>query len=53
MLNEIERGQMLVFVYGPRKTTTARLPVSEKNLDLVFSAATRIHLMFHESRDIC
>ena len=37
------RGQMLVFVHGPSgsgKTATARLLVSEKNLD-VFSGTTR------------
>ena len=40
MRRDMERGQMLVFVHGPPgsgKTTTARLLVSEKNLDLVFS----------------
>ena len=39
----MERGQMLVFVHGPPgsgKSTTARLLVSEKNLDLVFSGTT-------------
>ena len=43
MRKEMEKGQMLVFVHGPPgsgKTTTARLLVSEKNLDLVFSGTT-------------
>ena len=43
MRNEMEKGQMLVFVHGPAgsgKTTTARLLVSEKNLNLVFSGTT-------------
>ena len=43
MRKDMERGQMLVFVHGPPgsgKTTTARLLVSEKNLDLVFSGTT-------------
>ena len=43
MRKDMERGQMLVFVHGPPgsgKTTTARLLVSEKNLDLVFSGPT-------------
>ena len=43
MRKEMERGQMLVFVHGPPgsgKSTTARLLVSEKNLDLVFSGTT-------------
>ena len=43
MRKEMEKGQMLVFVHGPPgsgKTTTARLLVSEKNLNLVFSGTT-------------
>ena len=43
MRKDMDRGQMLVFVHGPPgsgKTTTARLLVSEKNLDLVFSGTT-------------
>ena len=43
MRKDMERGQMLVFVHGPPgsgKSTTARLLVSEKNLDLVFSGTT-------------
>ena len=43
MRKDMERGQMLVFLHGPPrsgKTTTARLLVSEKNLDLVFSGTT-------------
>ena len=43
MHKEMEKGQMLVFVHGPPgagKTTTARLLVSEKNLNLVFSGTT-------------
>ena len=43
MRKDMERGQMLVFIHGPPgsgKTTTARLLVSEKNLDLVFSGTT-------------
>lgn len=43
MRKDMERGQMLVFVHGPPgsgKITTARLLVSEKNLDLVFSGTT-------------
>ena len=43
MRKEMEKGQMLVFVHGPPgsgKTTTARLLVSEKKLDLVFSGTT-------------
>ena len=43
MRKDMEKGQMLVFLHGPPgsgKTTTARLLVSEKNLDLVFSGTT-------------
>ena len=43
MRKEMEGGQMLVFNHGPPgsgKRTTARLLVSEKNLDLVFSGTT-------------
>ena len=43
MRKEMEKGQMLVFVHGPPgsgKTTTARLLVSEKNMDIVFSGTT-------------
>ena len=43
MRKDMERGQMLVFVHGPPgsgKTSTAKLLVSEKNLDLVFSGTT-------------
>ena len=40
MRKDMERGQMLIFIHGPPgsgKTTTARLLVSEKNFDPVFS----------------
>ena len=43
MRKEMEKGQMLVFVHRPPgsgKTTTARLLVSEKNLNLAFSGTT-------------
>ena len=43
MRKDMERGQMLAFLHSPPgsgKTTTARLLVSEKNLDLVFSGTT-------------
>ena len=43
MRKEMEKGQMLVFVHGPPgsgKTTTARLLVSEKDLEVVFSGTT-------------
>ena len=43
MRKEMEKGQMLVFVHGPPgsgKTTTARLLVSERDLEVVFSGTT-------------
>ena len=43
MRKDLKGGQMLVFNHGPPgsgKTTTARLLVSENNLDLVFSGTT-------------
>ena len=43
MRKEMEKGQLLVFVHDPPgsgKTTIARLLISEKNLDLVFSGTT-------------
>ena len=43
MRKDMERGQMLVFIHAPHssgKSTTARLLVSEKSLNLVFSGTT-------------
>ena len=43
MRKEMDKGQMLVFVHGPPgsgKTTTARLLVSEMDLEVVFSGTT-------------
>ena len=61
----MQKGQMLVFVHGPPgsgKTTTARLLVSEKNLDIVFSGTTgtasalykaqTMHSLLHLGRNV-
>ena len=55
MRKEMEKGQMLVFIHGPPgsgKTTTARLLVSEKNLNLVFSGTTGTASSLYKSETI-
>ena len=55
MRKEMQKGQMLVFVHGPPgsgKTTTARLLVSENDLEVVFSGTTGTASAQHKARTI-
>ena len=55
MRKEMEKGQMLVFVHGPPgsgKTTTARLLVSERDLEVEFSGTTGTASFQHKAQTI-